>query len=179
MANDSVSKSYACALLDLSKKVNVNIVNEFVKLNEALNSSNELDQFLFLDVFTVEEKIIVLKEICKRLEISEIFQNFLFYLTEEKRIGLLDSIYKDVVVIDDDNKGFLRGVIEGNENQISEEYKNKLIAFLKDKLGKKIDLEYINNEKITAGYKVTVGDLQLDASLDNQLAKLKSTILNV
>jgi F-type H+-transporting ATPase subunit delta len=87
-------------------------------------------------------------------------------------------IFKDVIVIDDHKKGFLRGTIEGREDQISDEIKNKLKAYLQQKLGKDTVLTYTQKDSMSAGYRVTVEDLQLDASLENQLEKFKESVLN-
>ena len=38
-------------------------------------------------------------------------------------------------------------------------------------------VSYKKNENITAGFKVTVEDLQLDATVDNQLRHFKSSVL--
>ena len=51
-------------------------------------------------------------------------------------------------------------------------------AYLQQKLGKEAILEYKKSETVTAGYRVTVEDLQLDASLENQLEKFKDSVLN-
>ncbi len=171
-------KSYAQAITDLAEKSKIDLVHDFALFNEALNSNEKFEQFLFLDVFTAEEKTAVVKEIATKLSLSKIFTTFLFFLIEEKRVGMLPSIYKDVVVMDDDKKGFMRGVIEGSEQTINEADKNKLIGYLKKKLGKNIELTYQKTENVSAGYKVTVGDLQLDASIDNQFDRLKNEILN-
>jgi F-type H+-transporting ATPase subunit delta len=99
-------------------------------------------------------------------------------LVQEKRIGFLPMIFKNVIVIDDHKKGFLRGTIEGNEDQISDEVKNKLKVYLQKKLGKEAVLTYLQNDSVSAGYRVTVEDLQLDASLDHQLDNFKESVLN-
>ena len=51
-------------------------------------------------------------------------------------------IFKEMVVIDDDKKGFLRGTIEGSEEQVDPEFEKKITSFLKEKLGKEPELEY-------------------------------------
>ena len=84
----------------------------------------------------------------------------------------------DVIVMDDHKRGFLRGVIEGREEDIPAEFKSKLITYLKEKAGINAELVYEKNENIAAGFRVTVEDLQLDATLDNQLSKLKESVLS-
>ena len=84
----------------------------------------------------------------------------------------------EVMVADDYEKGFMRGTIEGHSEAIDEAYKEKLINHLKESLyGKTPILDYKKNENITAGYKVTVGDFQLDATIDNQLQSFRDSVL--
>jgi F-type H+-transporting ATPase subunit delta len=90
----------------------------------------------------------------------------------------MPMIFKNVIVIDDHKKGFLRGTIEGSEENIPEDIKNKLKSYLQQKLGREPILEYKQSSSVSAGYKVTVEDLQLDASLENQLEKFKDSVLN-
>lgn len=83
-----------------------------------------------------------------------------------------------MIVIDDERKGFIKGTIEGQESEIDPAFKAKIESFLKNKLGKLPTLNYVQNNNVSAGYKVTVNDLQLDASLDNQLNQFKQSILS-
>jgi F-type H+-transporting ATPase subunit delta len=178
MKEQIVAKAYAQSLIDLAIEAKVDAAKELTDLSVVINSSNNLENLLFLDVFTVEEKEDVMKEILSKLNISPIVTNFVNFLINEKRIGIFPLIYKEVIVIDDHNKGFLRGVIEGSDSEVSAEFKTKMTTYLKDKLGINTELTYKKNDEITAGYRVTVEDLQLDASLDNQLTKFKDSVLS-
>lgn len=178
MKEQIIAKSYAQSLVELSEELKLDLAKELTTLTEAINSNNNLETLLFLDVFTNEEKWSVLEVVTTKLGLSEILKNFLHFLIQEKRIGILPLIFKDVIVIDDNKKGFLRGTIEGNEAQLSDEIKNKLRSYLQNKLGKEAVLTYKQNDAVSAGYKVTVEDLQLDASLDHQLENFKESVLN-
>jgi F-type H+-transporting ATPase subunit delta len=173
-----VSKAYAKALIELGVLEKIDIAKELIDLNEVINSSNELETLLFLEVFTSEEKLGVLNTILDKMNSSSLLKNFLNFMVEENRIGLFPLIFKDVVVIDDHQKGFLRGTIEGCTDIADDEFTMEIKKYLEAKVGKKIELNYEKNDNITAGYRVTVEDLQLDATLDNQLNKLKESILN-
>ncbi len=179
MKEQSVAKVYAKSLLELGDDKNVKIADEMIKLTEVINKSNELENVLFLDVFTLEEKKVILAEVAKKLNLSQLSTEAIKYLIDEKRIGLLPLIIKEIVVIDDERKGFMRGTIEGSDAQIDSAFKAKIESFLKAKLGREPHLDYVQNINISAGYKVTVEDLQLDASLDNQLEQFKQSILSV
>lgn len=173
-----VSKAYAKALQELTEEKGISASKELTSLTELINSSNDLESLLFLDVFTVEEKLNVLSEVISKLNLSPITSQFLSFLVEEKRIGILPLIFKEIVVMEDHKSGFLRGTIEGADDTVDEEFKNKMKSYLKDKLGINAELTYKKNNKVTAGYKVSVDDLQLDASLDNQLNRFKESVLN-
>jgi len=173
-----IAKAYAQSIVELSDEMKLDLAAELTKLTETINKSNDLETLLFLDVFTAEEKASVLEQVMNKLGLSQVTKNFMNFLIQEQRIGLMPMIFKNVVVIDDHRKGFLRGTIEGSENTIPEDVKNKLKSYLQQKLGKEAILEYKQSNAVTAGYKVTVEDLQLDASLENQLEKFKESVLN-
>lgn len=178
MREQAVAKVYAKALLELGDESKVSIADELTKLTEVINASNELENVLFLEVFTTEEKQAVFADVAKKLDLSAISTETIKFLIDEKRIGILPLIVKEVIVIDDERKGFIKGVIEGNSDHIDETTKNKIVNFLKEKLGREPKLDYKMNANMTAGYKVTVEDLQLDASLDNQLEQFKNSVLS-
>lgn len=178
MNQEKIAKAYAKSLIELSEDKKIDVADELVKLNEVINENNDLETLLFLDVFTVDEKKAVLKDVLEKINISGLLSAFINYLLEERRIGLFPLIFKEIIVIDDHKKGFLRGTIEGSGEELSNEAKEKLASYIAKESGVKAELEYKQNEKITAGYRVTVGDLQLDATVDNQLSKFKETILN-
>jgi F-type H+-transporting ATPase subunit delta len=178
MKEMSVAKVYAKSFLELGDEKNIKIADEMMALTEVINKSNDLENVLFLEVFTLDEKKGIFTEVAKKLNLSELSSEAVKYLIDEKRIGLLPLIIKEIIVIDDERRGFIKGTIEGNGAQIDEALKAKIVSFLKKKIGRDPNLEYVQNNNISAGYKVTVGDLQLDASLDNQLEQFKQSILS-
>ncbi|MCO4752936.1 MAG: F0F1 ATP synthase subunit delta [Bacteriovoracaceae bacterium] len=178
MKEKNIAKVYAESFVQLGKENNVEIAEEVTRLTETINASNELENLMFLDVFTIEEKTLVFEDIAKKLKLSSLLVTAVKYLIEQKRIGLFPLIFKEIIVKDDMEKGFLRGEIVGSEGDISEDHKNKLLAALKDYIGdKKPILTYKKSDDVTAGYKVTIEDLQLDASVDNQLKHFKESII--
>ncbi|TDJ05032.1 MAG: hypothetical protein E2O68_07145 [Deltaproteobacteria bacterium] len=177
MKLQSISKAYAKSITELAEEKKIDIAGELTDFNVLINENNNLETLLFSDVFSVEEKTSVLKFIFEKSKVSDLFRNFIYFLLNEKRMGIFPMIFKDVIVIDDDKKGFLRGTIEGSEATVNIELMEKIKAYLVKKIGKNTELEYVQSKKITAGYRVTVEDLQLDASLDNQLEVFKESVL--
>jgi len=178
MKEKSVAKAYAKAIFELGESNNVNVADELTKLTEVINKSNDLENLLFLDVFTAEEKLSVLNEVVAKIGMSPIVVSTLKFLIEEKRLGILPMIFKEIIVIDDHKKGFMRGTIEGASDNIDEATIAKVKSYLKEKLGLDPELKYIKNEAVTAGVRITVEDYQLDASIDKQLKDFKDSIIN-
>jgi F-type H+-transporting ATPase subunit delta len=178
MKEQAVARVYAKSLLELGDEKNVDICAELIKLTEVINKSNELENVMFLELFTLEEKKVVFNEVAKKLALSPITTETVKYLIDEKRIGILPLIIKEVVIMDDERKGFMKGTIEGTDVTIDPAFKAKIEGFLKTKFGRQPHLDYVQNANLSAGYKVTVEDLQLDASLDNQLEQFKNSILS-
>ena len=176
--NDSkVSRSYALALLEIGSENNIDVKTQLDSFWELIRTSNELESLLFMDVFTVDERVNVLKSIFEKLSVNELIKNFLMFLVENKRIGLLPSIYTFVTLEKDLSDGFITGVVEGNEEKPDSGVIEKLKAHLEKELKQIAKLEYKQNKNITAGYKITCGDLQLDATLENQFDRLRKNIL--
>ena len=178
MKEKAVAKVYARALLELGDEKKIQVADELVKLTEVINKSNELENVMFLELFTMEEKKVVFAEVAKKLNLSQITTEVIQFLIDEKRIGILPLIIKEVIVLDDERKGFMKGTIEGTDSEIDPAFKAKIEDFLKKKFGREPHLDYVQNANLSAGYKVTVEDLQLDASLDNQLEQFKQSILS-
>jgi F-type H+-transporting ATPase subunit delta len=178
MKEKTIAKVYAQALLELGDEKKINIADELTRLTEVINASNELENLLFLELFTLDEKKAVFNDVASKLSLSPITSETINFLIDEKRIGVLPMIVKEVIVFDDNRRGFIKGTIEGYGEEIDPAFKEKITNFLKEKLGRTPHLEYKTNANMTAGYRVTVEDLQLDASLDNQLEQFKQSILS-
>ena len=122
--------------------------------------------------------LIVGPRVQRALLLYEVFEAAtLLRIIQEKRINLLPLIIKEIIVLDDHERGFIRGTIEGSDEVENAEFAKKVKEYLKGKIGKNPELHYIQNKNITAGYRVTVEDIQFDASVDNQLEKFKESIL--
>ncbi len=178
MKEKIIAKVYANTFIELGRDQNVDVASEMTSFSETISASNDLENLLFLDIFTNDEKSDVFKKIAEKINLSKVMIAAILYLIEEKRIGLFPMIFKEIIIVDDESKGFMRGTIEGRTEEIDENLKAQLIAKLNNNLGgKKPILEYVQNEEITSGYKVTVGDLQIDATLDNQLESFRNSVL--
>jgi len=178
MKDSNMTRAYANALLQLAKEQNIEVVQEFTHFTELINGSSDFENLLFLDVFTIEERLDILNVVFEKESFSGLLKSFVLFLVQENRLSFLPMIFKELIVIDDFEKGFIRGTIEGSDSEVDPAAIEKIIAFLKSKLGITPELKYNQNKNISAGYKVTVQDFQIDATLDGQLSELNKNIIN-
>lgn len=177
MKNTELGQVYSKAFLELSKENGDNITQDLTQLVELMNKSESFEQLLFLNVFSLEEKATVLLDIIEKLKLGKTAKTCLLFLVSERRLGLLPQIYKNLIVIEDSLKGFINAEVEGSEGQLDSEVEQKLIALLKQKLNQTPQFNYKKDPKITAGYKVTVGDYMIDATVDSQFKKFQNQFL--
>jgi F-type H+-transporting ATPase subunit delta len=179
MRIEEIAKLYASTIYTMGKENNFSVVSDLSKIQELIYSCNDLENLLFLDIFTQEEKNSVILDLLKRIEISDLVTRLVSFLLNEKRIKLLPFIYKEVVLIEDEEKGFIHGKIKGSAQSIPSEDQRIIEGYLKNKLNKNPILKYEQDKEITCGYKIESGDYLLDATLDHQLERLKQSILGV
>jgi F0F1-type ATP synthase delta subunit len=127
-----------------------------------------LEQVLFGDQFTQAEKLSVLADLLKAIGTPALLQNFFNYLLIEKRFALLPAIYREFVSIQDSKKGLIHGTIEGAEESVPAEIKKQFEEKLSTRLAAQLVLVYQQNKSLTAGYRITAGDVSFDATMDRQ-----------
>jgi F-type H+-transporting ATPase subunit delta len=88
MSDQYPAKAYAKAIVEISKDQSIKIADELTLVTELINQSNDLENVLFLDLFTNEEKASVLQAVLEKVKLSPLTKNFLSYLISEKRFGL-------------------------------------------------------------------------------------------
>jgi F-type H+-transporting ATPase subunit delta len=175
MKNSIIAKTYAQAVVKIAEEQNCSVFDEVAGFVGLLNKASDLESILFLNVFTFEEKKQILEDVFTKINLHKITQNFLTFLLNEKRLPLLPQIYKELIVIEDASKGFMKVNVEGSQDELDLQAKNAIEKYLQEKLNLKSDISYKKNDQISAGYKVVAGDNLLDATLKTQLNNFKNT----
>ncbi|MBP9674853.1 MAG: F0F1 ATP synthase subunit delta [Bacteriovoracaceae bacterium] len=177
MKLESTAKAYASALMELGREQGVDVASELTKFSEMINSSNDLENVLFLGVFNSEEKLNVFLSLAEKINLSSLLKNFTSFLIAEDRMNLFPLIFQSAVIMEDAKRGFITSIVEGQEDQMGPESLSSIKNYIKNKLGLEPKIVYKKNSQVTVGYKVTVNDMQIDATLDNQLEQFKKSVL--
>ncbi|WP_336066672.1 ATP synthase F1 subunit delta [Mesoflavibacter sp. CH_XMU1404-2] len=172
MAGERAAIRYAKAVLSLATDNNtadaVNTDMELIKNTVA--ESKDLKDMLYSPVIRSSVKKAALLEIFKNANKATV--NLIDVLIANKRTSLLPEVASSYVTLFEQQKG----------NQIAEvttavpltkELEEKVLEKVKELTGKETAITNIVDEDILGGFILRVGDTQYNASIANQLSKLK------
>ena len=112
---------------------------------------------------------------CFEEPLPEALKNFLFILSEQKRLILLP----DISVLFKHYRADLERTVKLQVNTalaLTEEQQKKLVEALTHKLERKIDLETSVDPSLIGGLVIRSGDMVIDASVRGKLAKMAKAL---
>jgi F-type H+-transporting ATPase subunit delta len=172
---EELARVYSEALFDAARgqgKLDL-IRDQLGKLVEAIEESRELTLFFFSPLFSTREK----KEGLERMlsGADEIFVNFLKVLIDNHRMPVINRIrkrYEDLWR--DENKLLaveITSAVELDEN-VAQEIRQRV----EQQTGRRVELTRRVDEGILGGLVVRVSNMILDASIRNQLERLRRQV---
>lgn len=172
MAGARAAIRYAKAVLSLAQdQKTTDVVNNDMKLiANTVAQNNELSNMLNSAIVSSSTKKAALLEIFKG--INPLTINAIDVLITNKRIAVLPEVAQQYTVLFDKlNETEVATVTTALP--LTQDLKVKVLAKVKELIGKEVAVENIIDETILGGFVLRVGDLQYDASISNQLSKLK------
>ncbi|WAC01113.1 ATP synthase F1 subunit delta [Lacinutrix neustonica] len=163
---------YAKAVLSLANDQNsAEPVNEDMKLIANTIAENEdLSAMLQSPVISASIKKSALHAIFK--DINTLTGNLIETLITNKRIDIFADVASKFNELYDVSKGIESGTVT-TAVPLTADLKAKVLAKAKALTGKDVAVENIVDEDILGGFILRVGDLQYNASIANQLNKIK------
>jgi len=165
---------YAKALLDLAldKKQEELVHKDMQFVAETIAANTDLQMLLDSPIFKISDKNIALKSIFNK-EISSLSNNLIDLLATNKRMSLLQGIAKQYGILFNQEKLIEKAMVT-TAFPIDDNMRAQVLAKAADLVGdKKISVENKVDESIIGGFVLRVGDVQIDASIQNKLNKLK------
>ena len=172
MAGARAAIRYAKAVLSLASDQNAaDAVNNDMKLiANTIAESKDLRDVLNSPVVSPSIKKASLLEIFKGTNALTV--NAVETLITNKRIAILNDVATQYTVLFDQLKGTQVATVT-TALPLTEDLKAKVLAKVKELTGKEAEVENIIDESIIGGFILRIGDLQYNASITNQLSKLK------
>lgn len=173
MNEKKVSSRYAKAVYSLAKESNLQdtILSDFTLILKTIADSRELSNLVESPVISSKKKYDVFKEVFGD-SISDSTFNFIKLLTEKSRENLLDDIAIEYELIYNEANNRLPVIIY-SAVELDEDAKSQILSKLTDWTKKTILSEYKVDSSLKGGLKIKISDWIFDASIQNQLDKLK------
>lgn len=171
-----ISSRYAKAIYSMAeekKQVEV-ILNDFKLILETIDNSRELYNLIESPVVAGDKKLAILKEVFGD-SLNETTNSFLKLITDKSRTHYIDSIAKEYELIYNSKNNIVPVVIE-TAVQLDEDGKTKLVEMLTSWTKSTIQAEYKVNPVLKGGLKVNIKGWVFDATIKNQLEKLRSRL---
>ncbi|MEP1488904.1 MAG: ATP synthase F1 subunit delta [Algibacter sp.] len=172
MAGARAAIRYAKAVLSLaSDQKAADTVNSDMKLiAETIAQSQDLSDTLKSPVVSSAIKKSILLEVFKNADKTTL--NLIDLLMTNNRIDILSDVAIKYNQLFDESKGIELATVT-TAIALTAALKKKVLSKAKELTGKDVEVENIVDESIIGGFILRVGDVQYNASIANQLNKLK------
>ncbi|TNJ47018.1 ATP synthase F1 subunit delta [Tamlana fucoidanivorans] len=172
MAGARAAIRYAKAVLSLATdQKSAEAVNDDMKLiAETVANNQELTSMLHSPVVPSYEKKAVLLEVFKSAHKTTL--SLIDILDTNNRVNILDQVAVKYQELFDEAKGVQLATVT-TAVALTAALKKEVLAKAKELTGKNVELENTIDESILGGFILRVGDVQYNASVANQLNKLK------
>ncbi len=177
MNESKISVRYAKALLSLGKEQNIlpRIREDILVLNESILTIPEFKDFLVNPVTRTSQKLKVINNTFKN-DFHPVVNSFLALIIKNRREAYLASISRVFLDLFKKDMGIKSAVLITSKT-IDNKLRDTVISYITKKLDINIELSEKVNEKLIGGFILRIEDQQIDASVLNNLSKIRKELL--
>lgn len=183
MTNTGIASRYAEALVEaliaprqadsgVDPHAALSGLNDFVN---TLAESRDLDLVLVSPSVSPERKRAVIAAISERLGIHNLVKNFLFVLSDHRRLMLVREANQIAAVVLDEKLGFVRAFVSAAA-PLSQDEQDRIAGKLGEVTGKRIRLNVELDRQLIGGVVARVGSTVYDGSVRGQLDAIGSRL---
>ena len=172
-STQQLSDRYSEALMGLAQDQQLldRIAKELSSLAQAANDNAELQQIISSPLMKREEQGRAVMAVLKNFGASQLMQNFIGLLAQNRRLPLLPSISARFA----EKLRLRRGEVLAQvtvARELQDDQKTLLQKTLSERLGRKVDIVVSVDPSILGGLIVRIGSQQIDDSLKTKLNNL-------
>ncbi len=176
MNQSTIGRRYASALFQLLEESGVEPArNALGSLAQGLEDTPAFKHVIASPVFKLEEKQVVLEELCQRIEAPPVMRDFLIQLLKNNRAVLLPEISLAFAELADRQKGIQQIQVSSAKPLdfiIQEQVKRELTHGL----GREVDVEFQVNWRLIAGLKIHIGSRVYDNTVLGRLTSIQDQL---
>jgi F-type H+-transporting ATPase subunit delta len=148
------------------------IVAQLREIDAVIQGSAELRHALASPAVASSRKRAVLARLIEPMQCPPVIRNFLFVISDHRRITALTSIIEALDALIDERLGFLRADVS-SARAMTEAQQAAMQVQLSRLAGKKAKLRFTTDPELVAGVVARVGSTVYDGSVRGQLERLR------
>lgn len=152
------------------------MIQDLGRFGECLESSKDLKAAMDMPVFTLDQKTVVIKEICKRLKMTDLSERVLAMLGRQRRLNLIHPIRDELNILMLEKSEIVPIKVE-SACQLSGDEKKKIENKFERILGTDVRAAYHVDKELIGGVRVTSKGVTYDGTVLSQLNGLKEQLL--
>ena len=174
-----IAVPYAKALFEfaLERDAVESVYNDMQALTSLCKSNRDFLLMLKSPILKTEKKQKILTAVFRN-SVSEITRGFLKIITAKKRESLLPDMAVAFVDLYKDYKGILTTYVK-TAVPLTEEVRKKILEVMSTQAKGNVDLVEEVKEELIGGFVLQWKDMQYDASILNQVNKMKKAMANI
>jgi F-type H+-transporting ATPase subunit delta len=176
MTHSALASRYASALVDVATDPKSKVdphqaLRELRSFEEVLHSSAELRNALTSPSVPPARKRAVVGRIGERLGVSRVARNFLFVLTDHRRIAILPEALDAFDLLLDQRLGFARAEIS-SASEMDQQQRELISHELEQLTGKRVRTRFSVDGALIGGLVARIGSTVYDGSVRGRLEAL-------
>ncbi len=177
MSSFNISTRYAKAFMEFAESKNLfkQASDDMIMLEETLSNSKELKVVLNSPVINKDKKESIIKEIFTK-KVDVLTLDFLLFVNKKNRENLLFDIVKRYNEIRNIKLNRVEAEIVSSIN-FSDAQKDEMQQQLKELSKKEVIPNFKTDESLIGGFTVKINDTVIDASVKQQLKKLRRSLV--
>jgi F-type H+-transporting ATPase subunit delta len=171
-----IAVTYARALFDVALEQNSleEAIGDMRLIDEVCHANRDFKLMIKSPVIASDKKIKIIHAVFEQ-RLSPLTLSYLIIILRKNREVLIPDIADDFIELYKDYKGILTTYLK-TSTPIGKELREQIIALLKHQTGKEIELIEETKAEIIGGFILRWKDQQYDASILNQINKLKKEV---
>ena len=178
MISTSITRRYAEALMSIGieEENSAKFEKELQEINSIIQGSMELKAVLYSSVYPNKSKKLIMRDITKKLRLSETVDNFLSLIIDKNRIEFLPLIVKRYEELLDSIEDRVRAEVVFAK-KMPDSVIDKIKEAFQKTSGKEVIIEIKEDPSIIGGAITKLGNVIYDGSVKTQLENIKRSII--
>jgi F-type H+-transporting ATPase subunit delta len=176
MADSRVARRYAGALFQAASAADMvrAVESDLAAVADATRNNSEFRHFILTPLVNAEQKISILNKIFGE-STTGLTHQVLRLMVERGREAEMEPLYDEYVKLRREQDNIVYGTVTSRE-PLTPEQKDLLVSKVQNRIGRKLEADFVTDPNLIGGVKVTYNDFVLDGTVRGALAQLREKL---